>query len=174
MGKTGPVPPASTPTRKDRVLGTPGCGANPAILRSRPRQWGRHSLRARSRLAGFSLTTPSIPVVLADSLLPAKTLRGRMPVEVAVIEGRSAISTTRPRTTGRRRDAHEVPVAGHPVAVIPVAGHPHIARSGAWGNVRCRRADVDSEYELPGRAPRSSPELRLSKLLPTSTASCCP
>ena len=28
--------------------------------------------------------------------------------------------------------------------------------------------------ELPGRAPRSSPELRLSKLLPTSTASCCP
>jgi hypothetical protein len=43
MRKNGPVP--------------PGCGANRAILHSRPRQWTHHSLRARLRLARFSLAT---------------------------------------------------------------------------------------------------------------------
>src|ERR1700749_3202592 len=56
MGKTATVP--------------SGCGANPAILRSRPRPWSHQSLRARPRLDGFSLATPSIPVVLADPNLP--------------------------------------------------------------------------------------------------------
>ena len=36
MWKDGPVP--------------SGCGENPAILHSRPRQWARHNLRARPRL----------------------------------------------------------------------------------------------------------------------------
>jgi hypothetical protein len=44
MGKTGPCP--------------AGCGANRAMRRSRPRRWTRHSLRARPRLARFSLATP--------------------------------------------------------------------------------------------------------------------
>jgi hypothetical protein len=78
LGKIGLVPSASTPARKNRVPGASGCGANPAILHSRPRRWTRHSLRARLptpatrtcrrgprlRLAGFSFATPSNPVVL--------------------------------------------------------------------------------------------------------------
>src|SRR5581483_5577240 len=41
IGKTGPVPSASTPSQD--VTGTPArCGANRAILCSRPREWGRH------------------------------------------------------------------------------------------------------------------------------------
>src|SRR5580658_5646058 len=54
MGKMGPVP--------------SGCGANSAILRCRPRQWGRHSLRTPPRLAEFSLATPSIPIVLTGPI----------------------------------------------------------------------------------------------------------
>ena len=47
MGKTGPVP--------------SGCGANPAILRSRHGAWNYQTLPARPRLAGFSLATPLTP-----------------------------------------------------------------------------------------------------------------
>jgi hypothetical protein len=36
----------------------PGCGANRAILRCRPRLWTRHSLRTPPRLARFSSATP--------------------------------------------------------------------------------------------------------------------
>jgi Major Facilitator Superfamily len=43
--------------------GPDGCGANSAILPSRPRQWARHSLRARRRLTGFSLATIPTEVV---------------------------------------------------------------------------------------------------------------
>ena len=43
--------------------GPQGCGANRAILHSRPRRWARHSLRTRLRLAEFSLATPSASVV---------------------------------------------------------------------------------------------------------------
>ena len=49
IGKIGPDP--------------SGCGENGAILHSRPRRWTRHSLRARLRLAPFSLATPSALVV---------------------------------------------------------------------------------------------------------------
>ena len=44
------------------------------ILRCRPRQWGRHSPRTPPRLVGFSLATPSIPVVLTGprAELPAE------------------------------------------------------------------------------------------------------
>jgi hypothetical protein len=40
-----PGPPASTSARE--APGAPGCGANRAVLHSRPRQWARHRLRTR-------------------------------------------------------------------------------------------------------------------------------
>ena len=73
MGKIGPGP--------------KGCGANPAILHSRPRRWTRHSLRTRLHLhptdedlsagapglAEFSLATPSAPVVLTGPSFGARS-----------------------------------------------------------------------------------------------------
>ena len=66
LGKIGPVP--------------LGCGENQAILRSRPRPWSHQSLRARPRLDGFSLATPSIPVELTGP----KDAKGRRIAAVTV------------------------------------------------------------------------------------------
>jgi hypothetical protein len=67
MGEIGPSPPASTPTRKDRVLGTPGCGENRAILRCHPRLGARHSLLTPPRLTRFSSATPPARKLIAGS-----------------------------------------------------------------------------------------------------------
>jgi hypothetical protein len=52
-----------------------GCGENRATLHSRPRRWARHSLRARLRLAQFSLAT--LPTRICGYTL------GRLPGDIA-------------------------------------------------------------------------------------------
>jgi hypothetical protein len=51
-----------------------GCGENRAILHSRPRRWARHSLRARLRLARFSLATPPARKLITGSRADGRSL----------------------------------------------------------------------------------------------------
>ena len=63
LGKIGPVPSGCCENPGSPATGLRRWGGNPAILHSRPRRWTRHSLRARLRLAGFSLAAPPAGVV---------------------------------------------------------------------------------------------------------------
>src|SRR5271169_6849450 len=67
VGENWPRPFGFHPCDEDLSPGPRGCGENPAILHSRPRRWTRHSLRARLRLARFSLATPPARKLITGS-----------------------------------------------------------------------------------------------------------